>query len=63
MRIYGIINNDGCLIDTSLTERGAKRHATNNGYTTIGYRIEYHVTVVATKLNNKWVKWDKIKAF
>lgn len=53
-KIYGVINNDGCLIDTSKTERGAKRYATNHGHKKIGYRIGYNAFICAEKINNKW---------
>ena len=52
--IYGIINTDGCLIDTSKTELGAKQYATRNGYNTIGFRVGYNAFISAEKINNKW---------
>ena len=59
MRIYGVLDSNDCQIDTSLTERGAKRHATLNGYNKISYRTEYYVTRVSEKVNGKWVKSNK----
>lgn len=52
--IYGIIDTNGCLIDTSKTELGAKQHATRNGYSLIGYRIGYNAFICAEKKNKKW---------
>lgn len=55
--IYGVLDSTGCHIDTGLTERGAKNYATRHGYDQVSYRINagYHVVIVATKINNKWV--------
>ena len=36
--VYGIISN-GIHVDTSKTERGAKRYATLNGYNTVSIRF------------------------
>lgn len=55
MRIYGVLDSNDCHIDICMTEKGAKRFATNNGYKTVSYRNEYNVTIVATKVNGKWV--------
>ncbi len=58
MRIYGILDSNNCMIDTSKTLRGAKRYATINGYKTVASRDvnHYHVIVEAVKNdNNKWV--------
>lgn len=53
-KIFGVINNEGCLIDTSKTERGAKQHATRNNYNKIGFRIGYNAFILAEKTNKKW---------
>ena len=58
-RVYGIINSDGCLIDTSNTELGAKQYATRNKYNTIGYRIGYNAFILAEKINGKWKPYNK----
>lgn len=55
MRIYGVLDSNDCHIDICMTEKGAKRFATNQGYKTVSYRKEYNVTIVATKVNGKWV--------
>jgi len=52
--IYGILNGDDCLIDTSLTLQGAKVYATKNGYNKVGKRIGYNVVRIWEKVNNKW---------
>lgn len=52
--IYGILNGDDCLIDTSLTLQGAKVYATRNGYNKVGQRIGYNVVRIWEKVNNKW---------
>ena len=49
--IYGIIDNNGCLIDTSKTKRGANQYATRNGYRLIGFRVGY-ISFFGGK--NKW---------
>jgi len=53
---YGVINEDGIYIDTSMTLRGAKRYATLHGFTRVGRRFDsgYHITEMAIKYNNKW---------
>ncbi len=55
-KIYGIFDNNNCLIDISKTLRGCKRYATINGYNKIGYRIEYNAFVTHAKVGKKWVK-------
>jgi len=54
---YGVLDSNGCHIDVSLTEKGAKNYATRHGYTkvSIRYNSGYTVQVVAEKVNNKWV--------
>jgi len=54
--IYGCLDRDDCLIDTALTLRGAKCHATRNGYTKVGRRVGYNVINVWEKVNGKWVE-------
>ena len=54
--VFGVINNDGCLIDASLTLLGAKQHATRNGYKRIGKRCEYNVVSTWVKDGKKWRK-------
>lgn len=54
-RIYGIIDDNNCQIDTSKSMRGCKRYASINGYSKISYRIGYYVFIFAEKINNKWV--------
>ena len=54
---YGINSILTGYRDTSNTERGAKNHATRNGYNEVYIRFNngYHVERVATKVNNKWI--------
>lgn len=56
LSIYGIINKDNALIDTSKTLLGAKQYATRNDYKKIGLRVGYNVVSTWTKKNNKWIK-------
>ena len=53
-KIYGVLDNNNCLIDVSRNEKGAKRYATLNGYTKIGYRIGYNAFILAEKVGKKW---------
>jgi len=56
---YGIVLHgvDNIYFDVSKTLKGAKRYATNHGYDKVGIRYNsgYHCSVVAIKVNNKWV--------
>lgn len=65
MNVYGVLDSNNCHIDTSNTEKGAKRHATLNGYekVSIRYNCGYHVEVIAEKVNGKWVKPETLKPF
>lgn len=65
MNTYGITTQEGIHIDVSLSIRGAKRYATNHGYSQVSMRpdIGYSsrplgsmkpVRVVAVKLLGKW---------
>ena len=56
--IYGVLNSELCLIDTSKTEKGAKQYATRNGYNLIGFRIGYNAFILAEKINGKWERKD-----
>jgi hypothetical protein len=62
---YGIVYGDNIYIDVSKSLKGAKRYATNKGYDKVGIRYNsgYHCSVVAIKVNNKWVKPKKMKPF
>jgi hypothetical protein len=53
-KIYGIIDNNGCIIDVSKTEKGCKRYATLNGHTLIGYRVGYNGFITHEKIGKKW---------
>nr|DAI89560.1 MAG TPA: hypothetical protein [Caudoviricetes sp.] len=53
--IYGVLDSNNCLIDTSRSAKGAKQYATRNGYNKIGYRFGYNAFEYAEKINNKWV--------
>lgn len=54
--VYGILDRNNCLIDTSKTLLGAKQHATRNGYNRIGKRVEYNVTETYIREDKKWRK-------
>ena len=56
--IYGVLNSELCLIDTSKTERGAKQYATRHGYNLIGFRLGYNAFILAEKINGKWEQKD-----
>ena len=58
MNTYGVLDQDGCHIDISNTERGAKMYATKNGYltVTIRYNCGYIVEQIAHKYAGKWQK-------
>ncbi len=58
-KIYGIIDNNNCLIDTSKTLRGCKRYATIHNYSKVGYRIGYNAIITHEKINGKWIDYDK----
>lgn len=54
--VYGIAGSDGGFIHTANTEKGAKRKATNDGYSVV-YKMHVNswaVVEVAQKINNKW---------
>lgn len=55
--VYGVINSQGVHVDIGLTERGAKVHATKNGYTQVTARPNggYHAHVIAHKRGNLWI--------
>ena len=55
--IYGVVNYEGVHIDTSKTEKGAKRFATLNRYNKVSvrYRGGMIAEIIAEKINNKWV--------
>lgn len=58
MKIYGVINHLNEFIDTSHSERGAKYYASINGYTRIGYRVEYNVKETHRKSESG--RWEKL---
>lgn len=58
MKTFGVINHRNEFIDTSHSERGAKYYASINGYTRIGYRVEYNVTETHRKSESG--KWEKV---
>jgi len=55
--MYGILDYDGGFIHTSNTEKGAKQHATRNGYTVIYWCSprSWAVCEWASKATGKWV--------
>ena len=59
MNTYGIMSEHQGFIDISNTLHGAKLFATKEGYydeVYVRYNNGYHVELVATKVNNKWIK-------
>ena len=59
-RIYGILDNNDCLIDVSLSLKAAKRYATLNGYNKVGYRVGYNAFVLCEKVGTKWINLETI---
>tara|TARA_R110001592_G_scaffold140907_1_gene362049 strand:+ start:1136 stop:1342 length:207 start_codon:yes stop_codon:yes gene_type:complete len=58
---YGIVYGpDNIYTDVSRSLKGAKRYATINGYDKVGIRYNsgYDCSVVAIKIDKKWVKPD-----
>lgn len=61
MNTYGIIDSNGCHIDVSKTEKGAKSYASRRGYkkVSIRYNCGYDVEIIAIKgANGRWVAPD-----
>lgn len=58
MNTFGIIDVNGCHIDTSKTLKGAKRYATLNGYNKVSMRLNngYIARIVAEKINGNWTE-------
>lgn len=54
--VYGVMDSNNCLIDTSKTLLGAKQHATRNGYNRIGKRVGYNVVDTYIREGKKWRK-------
>ena len=54
-KIYGVLDENNCLIDTSRTEQGAKRYATLNSYSKVGYRVGYNAFLLAEKVGKMWI--------
>ena len=55
---YGIVYGpDNIHTDVSRTLKGAKQYATRHGYNkvSIRYNSGYVCSVLATKINNKWI--------
>ena len=58
MNTYGINSEYQGYMDTSNTLHGAKLQATKEGYYNevyVRYNNGYHVELVSTKVDNKWV--------
>ena len=53
--IFGTLSNKGTHVDTSKTLRGAKMYATRNGLSVVSKRVGYSATVVAKKVDGKWL--------
>lgn len=56
--IYGVLDSNGCHVDVSNSERGAKNYATRHGYdvVTVRYNSGYNADSIATKINGKWLQ-------
>jgi len=54
MQVYGVLDRNDCHIDVSLSLKGTKRVATNQGYKRVSVRNDYNVTVLFEKVNSKW---------
>lgn len=54
MRVFGVLDSNGCHVDVSKTERGAKRYARLNGYNKVTCRFEYNALILFELVNNKW---------
>lgn len=71
MKIYGVLDGNGCHIDISKSEKAAKKHATQHGYDIVSVRYDgsLYVDVVAikSKLTGRWVSiieaQGKVKCF
>ena len=59
-RIYGILDNNDCLIDVSLSLKAAKRYATLNGYNKVGYRVGYNAVSLCERVGTKWINLETI---
>ena len=59
-RIYGILDNNDCLIDVSLSLKAAKRYATLNGYNKVGYRVGYNAFSLCERVGTKWINLETI---
>lgn len=57
MNVYGVLLN-GCHIDVSSSERGAKQFATRNGYDVVTCRYDcgYIAAEIAQKKGGKWIR-------
>ena len=56
MNTYGVATKTSGYVDTSRTERGAKNHATRNGYNAVFVRFNsgYDTALVAFRTNKGW---------
>jgi hypothetical protein len=61
MNTYGVLDENNCHTDVSLSERGAKSFATRNGYKAVSVRHNggYNAMILATKVNGKWIKYNE----
>ena len=56
MRIYGVLDGNGCHIDISRTEKGAKKYATMNGYNKVTCRFTHNAIILFERIGSKWVE-------
>jgi len=58
---YGVVCGPNNIhTDVSRTLKGAKQYATRNNYNKVSvrYNCGYVCSVLATKINNKWVNYE-----
>lgn len=62
--MYGICSEQSGFIQTSKTEKGAKQHATRNGYGSIYYCSPHSWSVfeLARRVGGKWYQVDALGA-
>lgn len=57
--MYGVLDNNGCHTDVSMSEIGAKRYATAHGYNKVSVRYNgsLYVDTIAEKseVTGKWI--------
>lgn len=59
--MWAVINYKGEAVVVSLTERGAKRYASLNGYNRVGQISKYSLSVynLSVKVKSRWIKEEE----